>query len=164
MIVEQTWWAWNLTGWYFSILVAVLASVFWKLLHFRLGEAAKYYLPEAEGAPSLFVEELPSSNLKPFNKKDHFLKRFLHFIVYPRIEDRIQGNSYIANIVVNRQIFHSWDGISMPRKMMVFFSISMGLGLLLKFLRALNTFSFGWRNPSQDLRILQNLGSTKKLT
>lgn len=75
---------------------------FWKLLHFRLGEAAKYYLPEAEGAASLFVEELPSSNLKPFNKKGHYLRRFLHFIVYPRIEDRVQRNSYIANIVVNR--------------------------------------------------------------
>ena len=34
--------------------MAVLASVFWKLLHFRLGEAAKYYLPEAEGAEMSF--------------------------------------------------------------------------------------------------------------
>lgn len=52
--------------------MAVLASVFWKLLHFRLGEAAKYYLPEAEGAASLFVEELPPNNLKPFDSKDLF--------------------------------------------------------------------------------------------
>lgn len=58
-------------------------------IYIRLGEAAKYYLPEAEGADSLFVKELPSSNLKPFNNKDNFFEKF--FTLHSIPQNRGQG-------------------------------------------------------------------------